>query len=1200
MNITDKELLAICNLSNLHMEFANLKKEESDIDISEGDSGKKDEVNHTIYSLLEKEINAINNNLKEKADRGFFKELGDISEDKYLTPREKEEILREDKIIYNTTMDIKKEAGVVYEYFEKYNLGNSEGAFTEEWKILYAADSYKIISEFYDMFRKISKLSFTFVDEETDEEVVYYKVMDDDLLRKTVNGEQVEVDNEDIKEYEELVNSLSDEKLYPSRRYIQELKKQKKHLEILFMVIDILSVALPIFIDEGKIIKGIKTGKMTADGKEVANAAKKRMKDMTWKEAFFLRACEVMNREINVSISNFVSSNFLSGKLTKDILNVIKDSKSLEDIFLKLVALANESKNNLTEEFKEILSKINKGEFFSLLFSDMSAITYTIIKKIYYELSEAKLLTENEKSIKEEAKQVLDMIENTLSYSSLFKMDEEDFGVSVFLKKDDNLVICFKNSPNESEIEERMKKGNLLHEILMLEILNKVILPRELKKNIKDYNVTITGFNTGAEIGTVYHFLNKEIMNSKIKIYKTKEMYIINKLISFTSDDIANVLNEDYLKNYEKIIEEVNPVDFSNLLTLCAYILAPAPVSILGLLIAAGVKSFNIIKNSLEKEKYDKMYIYLCRYSLLKCSESQNCKKNLSDCKVIKEFFKNFEILEVNDNLEEILEKTYTKEILNGRIKEEIWEIEGSKINAVEEKGIDIDLKIRDILSLKLDQFFLGITPQFQLREGWKGLITKPIKKEYSYYLDKKGLEKLPQEIKAKYQESLNYLNEIVDVGVEEYYFYELINENGEYRLEKFKKELHYYRYINTETGIFSYIGSAFKEETKKVERKLDTLIWTMKVISKFNKSVKKDLNGEVFVAQYSNTSPEIKYYNDISFLKNNKMSYGLINNEFFFFPYIESFSGNIEKRKNGDVTYLNINKEYIGSVFRSTVENVLKIQEKIEPKFYDKKEAVKENLINLEEDWYKSFISEEVGKTNIDKYLQKNYNLTMEFLEMFKKYQTKIATGKVSMSKAFIGFSQVVKRIEEIPDILEDYYILLDKKEGEGKIKELRVGHIYPDGEHNESKIEYIYNKNDSIKRGILLLNCSGFEKKEENTEGGADKETLTAGAILKCNEGSSTAKFVPTTVTENKINDMAVGLSLDKKGGINIKEFGYCSAKDSSCSCPDIIGNWTNVSQGVNTKKYKQLTTSSTIKCSKGGTIKVISNIIKSGNIN
>lgn len=29
MSITDKELLAICNLSNLKMEFANLKKEET-------------------------------------------------------------------------------------------------------------------------------------------------------------------------------------------------------------------------------------------------------------------------------------------------------------------------------------------------------------------------------------------------------------------------------------------------------------------------------------------------------------------------------------------------------------------------------------------------------------------------------------------------------------------------------------------------------------------------------------------------------------------------------------------------------------------------------------------------------------------------------------------------------------------------------------------------------------------------------------------------------------------------------------------------------------------------------------------------------------------------------------------------------------------------------------------------------------------
>lgn len=41
MNITDKELLAICNLSNLKMEFANVAKDK--------DREGKILLNHTIY-----------------------------------------------------------------------------------------------------------------------------------------------------------------------------------------------------------------------------------------------------------------------------------------------------------------------------------------------------------------------------------------------------------------------------------------------------------------------------------------------------------------------------------------------------------------------------------------------------------------------------------------------------------------------------------------------------------------------------------------------------------------------------------------------------------------------------------------------------------------------------------------------------------------------------------------------------------------------------------------------------------------------------------------------------------------------------------------------------------------------------------------------------------------------------------------------
>ena len=46
-NITDKELLAICNLSNLKMEFAQVRYKEAETE---------NYTNHIIYSLLNEEI----------------------------------------------------------------------------------------------------------------------------------------------------------------------------------------------------------------------------------------------------------------------------------------------------------------------------------------------------------------------------------------------------------------------------------------------------------------------------------------------------------------------------------------------------------------------------------------------------------------------------------------------------------------------------------------------------------------------------------------------------------------------------------------------------------------------------------------------------------------------------------------------------------------------------------------------------------------------------------------------------------------------------------------------------------------------------------------------------------------------------------------------------------------------------------------
>ena len=205
-NITDKELLAICNLSNLKMEFASLIFIEPDTKILR---------NHTISSLLDKEINAINNNIVE--DRVFYKEKenGNI---KIKEP------------IYSTIQEIKKLIPITYEYYEKKAFGNTQGEFLEQWEILYAADTYKIITDFLDTFAyQQNNYVFTFdnilppnnitelsdnaeVDVEV-QEIILSRDFNTNELRKSIDGIEQEVTDKDKKLYEEKVKELQ---LYPT------------------------------------------------------------------------------------------------------------------------------------------------------------------------------------------------------------------------------------------------------------------------------------------------------------------------------------------------------------------------------------------------------------------------------------------------------------------------------------------------------------------------------------------------------------------------------------------------------------------------------------------------------------------------------------------------------------------------------------------------------------------------------------------------------------------------------------------------------------------------------------------------------------------------------------------------------------------------------------------------------------------------
>jgi len=185
MKITDRELLVICNLSNLQMEFADVALERN----------LKGEIlsNHTIYSLLEKECNGLKiredwekkwreeNPLKISPDESKRNYEAEKYKEKFSEERanrfskgdnEDEEYgsfysLEDDKrktYEYWHKIDLQKSAPIIMEYFDRYNLAvdkkSHEGKFLEEWEVIYGGDFYQILVDYaFKIYQEYSKES---------------------------------------------------------------------------------------------------------------------------------------------------------------------------------------------------------------------------------------------------------------------------------------------------------------------------------------------------------------------------------------------------------------------------------------------------------------------------------------------------------------------------------------------------------------------------------------------------------------------------------------------------------------------------------------------------------------------------------------------------------------------------------------------------------------------------------------------------------------------------------------------------------------------------------------------------------------------------------------------------------------------------------------------------------------------------------
>lgn len=310
--ITDRETLAIVNLCNMKLEYADLINREG------GLGGTK---LHTIFSLLEQTVAAIK--IKNHDDNPFNYEFGERSgnrvfkdgkilirpvyEDKYEidTANVSIGIQISDKaptrLVKSGLDQLKGDIGLLYGYYLGIKNGNVPN-FLDDWEIVYAADIYKLVTDYMEKVFELSKPKFTCsylekVSEESEQYNLYVFTVD-----KLSDNEYVIEDLSKVKKYKtskETINiseeytdyakrkgtgtedgnssSLSEEgyvefkllaencgifgdkgKMYPSRRDIEKKEKLQRILSFGFNTAMFIYDFFPVF---SKIKKSLISGK---------------------------------------------------------------------------------------------------------------------------------------------------------------------------------------------------------------------------------------------------------------------------------------------------------------------------------------------------------------------------------------------------------------------------------------------------------------------------------------------------------------------------------------------------------------------------------------------------------------------------------------------------------------------------------------------------------------------------------------------------------------------------------------------------------------------------------------------------------------------------------------------------------------------------------------------------------------------------
>lgn len=1172
--ITDRELLAICNLSNLKMEFADI------VDKREKDTGEILS-NHTIYSLLEKECKGLKireawekkwreeNPLKispdeskrnyeaekykekfseERANRfskdtkneyGAFYDIGDDEEKTYE---------------YFKKEDLQKSAPIIMEYFDRYNLAvdkkSHEGKFLEDWEAIYGGDFYQIL------------LDYAFkIHQEYSKESEKCKDIEEYIKKKQIPSRKDLLSKEEKIEFLNLTWDFATalagvNNVFPKLGTINNFKMAFENLEYRGVIKEIYEAATGTKIKDED-FKNFKDEKLEEIRKILQKKAFELKGTINFKVVDF-RIVILRKKGTNKYVVSFYNSkdnmvieSFEKGALNLDLVLVnevieneirkISKNENAEIIYTgyeygALMAfsshsmfntLFNQNPDNVKiQTFSKVFvgeKKYNFGNFFNVKSVIDSIDAFDFEKLINFDI---KKLTSVQPGSVEYTKNVLDSLSNMFSMCLVNIAGTKGVCLAT--------VILLKGGT-----------GTLIYSVLTS------VAP------VVYIAIFISYFIRSEKYRNEMEQIEKKMLECKIVENKGKYT-IVNK--EFNNYSSALEINK---RNGRKIIlkSTVLSPKLSDILIINEP-LKTEPITPLkkdAKLYPVTIEIFNEESRNSSYEK-NKMTVNVPReVAIALCF--RYCE--ISEDGIIKLYKNGFEGRERYELKLDLLNNFISIE----EVFEENWEEENYKIITTpkfEEEGLfDYVLYLMTIIQNKYDfenKIFENsefiYMKQLELTEEEKDILDisrghdENEKSRYSF--EEEALLKDEYRYELSVDNSLNTEKEIENLNKEIY-----AGEGGynaeRRQYEKFVPRYDKIPYYTELTKIDQYEvvsvdhndNLEYRENTNVEETNNFKL--TPKKIKPLIKIDNFEKKKFIYAKRIPTLTKKLDEIEHINYVKSSWFENKTPYNEYIYFPYVE-LGG------NGEITE-NIREDYIGSILRSSFRRKLK---------YD----------SLDEEQKDIFFGA-YPLSGEDE--NKNEKLNKHFIQKIKIQGQNLGYPE--------HYNSVMKLLESNPKLIENYYTLqeLDKRI---PTKNLKIG-ILDGDEYALDKIGFIYNEDDIYGRSIdFIYNYgSGVKLEEISTYG------VCQGAKLWCSAGDTAGSLLVSSQNFEYTDGFLDATKDDCKAITNITPFGSCACnKKKPCINYISLGKWSDTSSGTETNNKKAILSTGTISCKEGGKITII----------